>query len=87
MTTKARISAVDEIANPRLREGWEESTKELIEVQSRGSGWTSWQAWGFQVFEGKRRHVRHAVVQKGHQFDEIASEYAEVRMVYDWVYV
>lgn len=83
--TKARISAVHEITNMLLRDGWEEQTEELIEVQSQGSGWTSWQAWGFEVIDGKRHHVRRAVLQRGAEFQEEPQEPVVVRMVYDWV--
>lgn len=77
--------AVDKIATQLLREGWEDDTRELIEMRSQGLGWTSWQAWGFEVIDGQRYHVRRTILQKGIQVEEVAPEHVLVRMVYDWV--
>ncbi|KFZ07528.1 hypothetical protein V501_06367 [Pseudogymnoascus sp. VKM F-4519 (FW-2642)] len=83
--TKNRICAVHEIENELLINDWEDGTEELIEVQSLGAGWTSWQAWGFEVIDGKRYHVRRVVVQKGTEFGDVAPEAVTIKMVYDWV--
>ncbi|KAK0716108.1 hypothetical protein B0H67DRAFT_582411 [Lasiosphaeris hirsuta] len=84
VVTKSRISAIDDKLKPFLRQDWEENTSELIEAQSVGPGWTSWQTWGFQIIDGKRYHVRNAIVQKGEDFAETASEFVEFKMIYDW---
>lgn len=74
-----------------LRQGgpWEDDgTRELVELRSRGPGWTGWQAWGFEVIGGRRYHVRRAIVQKGTTRateDEVAPDHVLVKMVYDWV--
>lgn len=73
-----------------LRQGgpWEEDgTRELVELRSRGPGWTGWQAWGFEVIGGRRYHVRRAILQKGTQAteDQVAPDHVLVKMVYDWV--
>lgn len=83
--TKNRICAVHEIENELLVDDWEDGTEELIEVQSQGSSWTSWQAWGFEIIAGKRYHVRRVVVQTGTEFGDVSPEAVKVKMVYDWV--
>ncbi|KAK0645435.1 hypothetical protein B0T16DRAFT_411167 [Cercophora newfieldiana] len=84
IVTKSRISALDDSKlKPFLCQNWEDNTSEVIEAQSVGPGWTSWQIWGFQVIDGKRYHVRNAIVQKGKDFTEAASEFVEFKMVYD----
>jgi hypothetical protein len=85
VTTKTRFGAVGAIGNELLTKGWEEGTVELIEIQTQGSDWAGWQAWGFEVIDGKRRHVRRTLVQKGTGLEVIAADAVLVRMVYDWV--
>lgn len=83
--TKARLVPVSEVAVSCLRDGWEDGTDVVIEVQARGSGWTSWQAWGFEVLNGERHHVRRAVLGKGSDFSPgVSPGSIVVRMVYDW---
>lgn len=58
-----------------LGEGWlpdegaDAATRTLIEVQTRGTDapWVSHQAWGFQLVEGQRTHVRKILVWKGQE--------------------
>ena len=47
-------------------------------VESATNNWTANQIWGFEVIDGKRRHVRHVVVRK-------ADDWKQARLVYDWV--
>ncbi len=47
-------------------------------VESQANNWTANQIWGFEVIDGKRRHVRHVVVRK-------EDDWKQARLVYDWM--
>ena len=47
-------------------------------VESKTDKWTANQVWGFEVIDGKRRHVRHVVVRK-------EEDWKQARLVYDWM--
>lgn len=49
LRTKARITALSDLEDAYLARGWEPELEEVIEVWVEGSGWTSWQAWGFEL--------------------------------------
>ena len=70
-----------------LCDGWEKAIMDGSEVvetysESKASGWTARQIWGFedvQVGENvERRYTRHVVIRKG-------SGVQRLRLVYDWV--
>lgn len=68
---------IADLTDEFLKKGWEGEDVVVSHMANKADGWEAWQAQGFQVVNGERRHCRNIVIIKG-------KERAEFRFVYDY---